>query len=99
LGPHIYIYIYIYICALEVACSAFFVWVGMSLSQQDELGLLTKQFGIALPRRTTAAAWVLNESTYEKCYDGLELPLGEDAGADEEEELPQRPVHVDRRST
>jgi hypothetical protein len=35
-----------------------------------------KHFGIALPRRTTATAWVLNESTYETKYDGLELPLG-----------------------
>ena len=29
-----------------------------------------------MSRRTTATAWVLNESTYEKSYDGLELPLG-----------------------
>jgi hypothetical protein len=36
------------------------------LNPHDELGFLTKQFGIALSRRTRATAWVLNESTYEK---------------------------------
>jgi hypothetical protein len=29
-----------------------------------------------LPRRAAATAWVLNESTYEKSYDGQKLPLG-----------------------
>jgi hypothetical protein len=28
-------------------------------------------------RRTAATAWVLNESTYKKSYDGLEVPLGQ----------------------
>jgi hypothetical protein len=31
---------------------------------------------IALSRKTAATAWVLNESTHKKSYDGLELPLG-----------------------
>jgi hypothetical protein len=70
MGPHTRV------CALEVPFSALFVFVGMQLSPQDELDLLTKQFKIALSRRTTATAWILNESTYEKSYDGLELPLG-----------------------
>jgi hypothetical protein len=48
----------------------------MWLSPQDELGLPTKEFGIASPRRTTATAWVLNEPALEKSYGGLELPLG-----------------------
>jgi hypothetical protein len=42
---------------------------GYVAQSTGRIGLSNKtKFGIALPRRTRATAWVLNESTYEKKY-------------------------------